>query len=307
MVYNESVYTAAAPGEKLRARFGGRVSSAVRNSGYAVAEEDAGQVLSFFGKTDDTAGDRAVPSSRRRVAAAYRENAAAARDAQSERAGAKRRVEKRRVVTPSEDIGKAFGRAYARSESTRRITAAAAAAPANQYRRGDVPEGALRRGRSNIPGSRHAVLITDSSGKVSVRSKLAELFTSHRIAEHKAKKAPFPLAFVTLIIICTAMVMTILFSFAKIGESTDENNRLRAEMKSIREETEIVELQLAERDDIREIESIAVNQIGMVSSDMVQNRFISVAGADRVVLFGEEEETAGSASSFLSVFGEYFD
>ena len=48
----------------------------------------------------------------------------------------------------------------------------------------------------------------------------------------------------------------------------------------------------------------------MVSSDMVQTKFVSVAGAERVEVMGSDkndEKSGGAFSAILSVFGEYFD
>ena len=42
----------------------------------------------------------------------------------------------------------------------------------------------------------------------------------------------------------------------------------------------------------------------MVSSDMVQSRFVSVATPDRVEVVKSEEDSGGAFSSLLSVLGE---
>jgi len=319
MVYNEMVYKPATLGERLQAKFGARISSAVKN-GSGMVEGTQGEVLSFFGKTTDNGADRAVPYARHRTAAdSARVSVPRASVPQSrvrngvhtkEKTAKSARAVSVKVKTPSVEVATAFSRAYAKSDSTRRITAAAGQAPRRQYAPGAVPEGALRRGRSNIPGARHAVLKTDSSADITVRAKVKGAFATSRVAEHKAEKAPFPIAFVTLIVICTFMVMAILFSFARIGEYSDKINALKAEQRVLDETAAKLELQLAEKEDIRYIEDIAVNEIGMVSSDMVQTKFVSVAGAERVEVMGSEkddEKSGGAFSAILSVFGEYFD
>ena len=333
-------------GERAVAVF--RASSADRTrSADAVRGDTKPEVISFFGRMDGEAtADRAIPS--RRKAATYskaapsdygirRERRGAPADAKrmhtgaghamadtrlrsDVRAGASlknraasaetaaRKTVRMRNSAPPE-ITASFARAYAAGEQLRRTAAELSSVPRRRYAVGAAPSGALRRGRSNIPGSRHAVLVTgdapaDSRGAVSV---LKKALNERHIAEHRVKKAPFPLAFVTLIVVCTAMVMAIIFTLAQINEYSDGINDLKKRQSELGDQAAKLEVQLEERDDIRKIEKIATEEIGMVSSDMVKSKFVSVSASDRVeVLKDESEEEKGGFSALLSVIAESF-
>lgn len=331
-------------GERAAAVF--RASSADRTrSTDEVRGDTKPEVISFFGRMDgETAADRAIPSRRKVAPANYdinREKRSAQADAgrmraetrpvmareglrtgvranvasktqtrvgAAETAARNRKTVKMRNSAPPE-ITASFARAYAAGEQLRRTAADLSSAPRRRYAAGAAPSGALRRGRSNIPGSRHAVLVTgdapvDSRGAVSV---LKKALNERHIAEHRVKKAPFPLAFVTLIVICTAMVMAIIFTLAQINEYSDGINDLKKRQSELGDQAAKLEVQLEERDDIRKIEKIATEEIGMVSSDMVKSKFVSVSASDRVeVLKDESEEKKGGFSALLSVIAESF-
>ena len=60
------------------------------------------------------------------------------------------------------------------------------------------------------------------------------------------------------------------------------------------------------RDDVREIEEYATENIGMVQSDYVETRHLSVAGGERIEVVDSTEETPdGIFSTMLSAMGSY--
>jgi len=131
-------------------------------------------------------------------------------------------------------------------------------------------------------------------------------------AKEISVRQPFPLAAVTLLTMFTVMVMTLVFSLAQNYELSSEISSLQAQARQLEQTARDLEVQLEERDDIRVIENIAVNELGMVKNDLVESRFVSVSGGDRVELAAETEteaepESAGIFSTMLSAIGENFD
>ena len=345
MVYNNVLYKPATLGERLQAKFGRRAANAVNkgsSNGKNMTEQVGGQsasVLSFFGKVDDTkTADRAIPTRRRVNTTAQTAAAAQSRAYRTQSAGVRsdaainarpttynnvnntaarnaavnmQRSNTARVQNKTSETAGTFARAYAAGERVRAASAKKSSIPRRRYAEGAVPSGALRRGRSNISGARHAVLVTADGARErrSVVQVIKDAFTDRHVAEHRVKKSPFPIGLITLIGICAFMLMAMLFSFSQINECTSEINSLKAEQKVLDAEAEKLEVQIAQREDIREIERIAVEEIGMVSSDMVQSKFVSVSASDRVeVMRGEEPESEeGGFSVLLSVIGEYFN
>jgi len=126
-------------------------------------------------------------------------------------------------------------------------------------------------------------------------------------------RAPFPFAAVTMLSVFTVMLLVLLFSFAQNYELTSEISTLQNDARALQQLEKDLSVQLEERDDIRVIENIAVNELGMVKNDLVESRFVSVSGGDRIELNENrpEEENANKKSGFfstmLSAIGENFD
>jgi len=104
-----------------------------------------------------------------------------------------------------------------------------------RYVKQNVPNEVLVRGRSNIPGSRHAVIKTNVT-KETFKSKFAKFIDSFREthrAEHRIKKAPFPLAYATLVVVCSFMAMILIFSHSEVNEYEDMINSLRVQQTQL--------------------------------------------------------------------------
>ena len=141
-----------------------------------------------------------------------------------------------------------------------------------------------------------------SAAAAAVRSK------EKRRNEEVKIHAPFPYAAVTMLSVFTVMFMVLLFSFAQNYELSSEISSLEDQARELVKLERDLSVQLEERDDIRVIENIAVNELGMVKNDLVEKRYVSISGGDRIELAEnpEEETTAESGifSTMLSALGE---
>ena len=340
MVYNDMVYRPEMLSERLRAKFGDRTAkvfraNVVKDRGRDVA---SGEVLSFFGRTDAVRAERPMPRNARPTAAVRQtsiqrqpanQNAARANaraygndartrakrvDSAVQMNAAPMRAENARRTRPAPNAvpqnPNAFATAYAIGERVRRTAAEYANVPKRRYAVGAVPSGALRRGRSNIQGSRHCVLVTSEEVRertgvtAHIASAMSSIFTSRHIAEHRTKRTPVPFATCALLAICTIMVMVVVYSFSQIHEYSSLINSYKSQQKELARQAADLEIALEERDDIRAIEKAATENIGMVSSDVVQSKFVSVATPDRVEVVESGEDSGGGFSSLLSILGE---
>ena len=124
---------------------------------------------------------------------------------------------------------------------------------------------------------------------------------------------PFPMATVSLLAIFTVMIMVIIVSFAQNYELNSDIAALEAQAQDLAQSERELALALEERDDIRVIEDIAINRIGMVRGNLVESRFVSVSGGDRIVLNTTEQNADapkggyGLFSTMLSAIGENLD
>ena len=155
------------------------------------------------------------------------------------------------------------------------------------------------------PAARHAEIEARRRRSAAAAADRAR----EKVPEVRLARAPFPIAAVSLLAIFVMMTMVIVFSFAQNFELSREITSLEAEARLVEQTEKALSLKLEERDDIRLIEDIAVNQIGMVKNNLVESRFVSVSGGDRVELAAQPEtdeaaEKSGFFSTMLSAIGE---
>lgn len=172
--------------------------------------------------------------------------------------------------------------AYRRGERMRRVTQIAKAKP--------TPQSAEESRRSGRFFAR-------------VRSVIAG--KGSHTAELRLKHSPFPIGTLALMAVCTLVVMVMISSFAQLSEYRAQI----ADLESRRAELELDRSRLTglveSREDIRVIEKIATQDIGMVSAELAKGRFVSLADSDRVeVIESEPEEESGVFATILSAISE---
>lgn len=320
MVYNKSFYRSASLSEKLRARFGERTADAIfrATSGNQNAD-DAGseKVMSFFGReaSGDSVG-RSIPSAKRiqksesvqrTPSAPVRKGAKYARPVETAKCPAqKQNVQYSGVRRDPKVYTGTFGKAYMAGDRVRGITSNVKRPSSERYT-GGVAKQSLKRGRADVAGSRHANVKTDlgAAGEKSRFARFIDTFRDNHKAEHRVRQAPFPFAYATIVVICAFMAMILLFSYSQVNEYKGKINDLNRTQAALSATADKLEVELELRDDIRKIESYAVDYIGMVNSDVVQTKFVSVDAEDRVeILKADEEEVEGGLSALLSAIGE---
>jgi cell division protein FtsB len=129
-------------------------------------------------------------------------------------------------------------------------------------------------------------------------------------AEIKLTKKPFPKGAVISALLCTVMLLVVLFSYAQVYEMNRTISDLRSESESLTDEAEKLQVELELKDDIRTIERIATEEIGMVKSDRVDTRYISVSGGERIDVIESPEDQTENVNMFttlLSAIGENFE
>lgn len=107
--------------------------------------------------------------------------------------------------------------------------------------------------------------------------------------EVEVKKAPISIKLVIGIVIFCAVIMMMLFSFAQISEFKKEISALEAQKEELTVEISQLALDIDLKNDIRTIEQIATEEIGMVKSNRVESKYINVAQGERIVLPAAEE------------------
>lgn len=143
-----------------------------------------------------------------------------------------------------------------------------------------------------------------------VKERVSKIFSRDNLVvdgERKVKSKPVPKGFVASLLLCTVLLLVVISTYASYTEANAELRELQDEQTLLLEERDKVANLLSVRDDIREIEIYATEEIGMVKSDYVETRHVSVAGGERmeIIEVPEEETPDNLFSTLLSAMGGY--
>ena len=111
-------------------------------------------------------------------------------------------------------------------------------------------------------------------------------------------------------IVIVMIVMLMLFSFAQINEFKTEISELENAKAVLQTTIQTLNVSLDSKNDIRMIEETATNDIGMVRSNQVTSKYISVSGGERVEVVEnseEAEEDFGVLGTLMSAIGTNWD
>lgn len=136
---------------------------------------------------------------------------------------------------------------------------------------------------------------------------------TEEITEVKVEGRRMTPMFAVFLVIGTMMIMSIVLSFSEIYQTTSEIAQLESDLADLKDTAAQLELKLEEKNDIRVIEQIATEELGMVKEDAVQRKYLSLSDGERIDII--EDENADSAtkasgvllSSIWSSLGSLFD
>ena len=126
--------------------------------------------------------------------------------------------------------------------------------------------------------------------------------------EVQVKSRGLPVGYLVMLAVVTMMIMTILFSISQIYQTTNTIDDLEKELTNLQTMAAELELAIEEKNDIRVIEQIATDQLGMVGEDSVQRKYISLSDGERIDIIGEEENAVseGTFGTMLSSIAAAF-
>ena len=146
-----------------------------------------------------------------------------------------------------------------------------------------------------------------SQGRTSGRSD-RRVQQEHTPGEVQVKSRGLPVGYLIMLAVVTMMIMTILFSISQIYQTTNTIDDLEKELTNLQTVAAELELAIEEKNDIRVIEQIATDQLGMVGEDSVQRKYISLSDGERIDIIGREENTVseGTFGTMLSSIAAAF-
>ena len=129
--------------------------------------------------------------------------------------------------------------------------------------------------------------------------KRAAAAAGNRTEEIEVQRGAFPVAIVALTLIAVLIIFSIVESLAQVYQTSSEIARMKAELEALKETAAGMELKLDEKNDIRNIRSIAVGELGMAEEDSMQRRFVSVSGGERIEILEAEGDDSSQAGGVL--------
>ncbi len=117
------------------------------------------------------------------------------------------------------------------------------------------------------------------------------------------KKYAFPMSIVMMAACFTVLIMAIVTTSVQINEITSENAALQGTYTSLINAENELRLQLETRDDLRVVETVAKEELGMVKKDQVERYYLTVHKEDRIEIIEEKEDTGASFLDGVMSFG----
>ena len=123
----------------------------------------------------------------------------------------------------------------------------------------------------------------------------------------KAKKTvPFPTSVVFVSVICTVLFMFMMLTMAQINEFTQDISTLQGRLSELQKQEEDLRLDVEFKNDLRVIESAAVNELGMVKADEVQKQYVIIGNEDKIEVIEPETTEDSLINTVMSSIGENF-
>ncbi len=146
-----------------------------------------------------------------------------------------------------------------------------------------------------------------SAEKKKSRSKTAEKIKKKSIvAMHTVvveKKYAFPMSVVLIAACFTVLIMAIITTSVQINEITSENATLQRTYTELVNEENELRLLLETRDDLRVVETVAKEELGMVKKDQVERYYLTVHKEDRIEIIEDKKEADSGMFDGIMSFG----
>jgi len=108
---------------------------------------------------------------------------------------------------------------------------------------------------------------------------------------------PFPFRIVLTVVFCTALVMTVLFAFMRLNEYTNNLSYLTYQLSNLRSEANALQAEVVRREDLLTIEQTASEILGMVKTDVLTKKYVTIENEDKTEVVSKLEEEARKHTS----------
>ncbi len=112
-----------------------------------------------------------------------------------------------------------------------------------------------------------------------------------------------PAATLVTIVACMMSLILLVGSTVMTGDITNEYSELKNEVNALASEESKLATELDIKNDLRVIEDIAINKLGMVSRDLIVRNYVKLEGEDTVESFEEPEQNVGLSTLLSAIAG----
>ncbi len=141
-----------------------------------------------------------------------------------------------------------------------------------------------------------AVAKTEKAAKINTR---VEYLTTE---VDKSKRRAFPLSIILTAACATVLILAIITTGVQINDITSVNSDLKTKYNELVKQSDELSLLLETRDDLRVVEAMAKEELGMVKKDQVDRYYLTVHKEDRIEIIETPEEEGVSFIDEVKAF-----
>lgn len=102
---------------------------------------------------------------------------------------------------------------------------------------------------------------------------------------------PFPLKIVATVLLCTAMIMAVLYTYMELNVQTTTLSTLTRRLSTLRSQANTLQAEVVRREDLISIEQTASEILGMVKTDVLTKQYISIENEDKTEVVSKQNHT----------------
>ena len=159
-------------------------------------------------------------------------------------------------------------------------------------------------GKALAKNEKNAAQKSKKSFRETIRGVAGYFFGTQTHIITAEKKYSFPLSIIFISLSITIIIMLIITASVRINEITTENASLKATYNSLVSEEGELRLKLETRDDLRVVEDVAKNELGMVKRDQVPRYYLTVRSEDKIEIIEEKTKEEGGVFDKIASLGK---
>ncbi len=179
----------------------------------------------------------------------------------------------------------------------------------NPYAKAYARAAKVRAQAAKMNGETRVMKAVKPAKKLTLAEKAAAFLSLEKSDEQDVATQKLSKGVVISAIVIVMIVMLMLFSLAQINEFKSEISDLENTKSELQTTIQTLNVSLDSKNDIRMIEDTATNDIGMVRSNEVTSKYITVSGGERVEMIAAEDtdEDFGVFGTLMSAITNNWD